>query len=356
MKKALVAALILLVIIIVVIFSDFIVKQQAPRYTCPNGTVVSSPADCPMPPVYPEKTVVDANKDNADSLNSDENAALMLALTDNGFRLFYNFSDFYNNYLSHYLTKERLLDKCSQNKLYLIEKFSKEREVTIKKVEEKFYEIKFIYPHIFAEGQRNKENFSNEQTILVDVRDKKIIKFDFQGSRNGMLLYYIFHIDQIIDYGYDGFKEEYYTSGDFNKMAEEFATSFCRVPDEYYMQYSKLDIVAISATLNPNPLDLTKEQVGVSYLTVVLNNTTGATAKNVVVTVETEASDAIVIFPRSVTIETLGKGEMRKLEDAFVISPNPEKKAVSGKYVITITTEINGQSFSEQVMLELKAV
>ena len=117
-----------------------------------------------------------------------------------------------------------------------------------------------------------------------------------------------------------------------------------------------LQAVPLDAFLQPNPLDLTKEQVGVSYLTVVLNNTTGATARNVVVTVETEASDAIVIFPRSTVIETLGKGEMRKLEDAFVISPNPEKKAVSGTYIITVKTKVNELSVEKQVALELKAV
>ena len=80
----------------------------------------------------------------------------------------------------------------------------------------------------------------------------------------------------------------------------------------------------LDAALQPNPLDLTKGQN--SFLTVAVNNTTGATAKNVVIEVSTEASDAITIFPASKAIETLGKGENRVLEDAFVISPNPAKK------------------------------
>lgn len=112
----------------------------------------------------------------------------------------------------------------------------------------------------------------------------------------------------------------------------------------------------LDAFLQPNPLDLTKELVGVSYLTVVLNNTTGATAKNVVVEVSTEASDAITIFPASKAIETLGKGESRALSNAFVISPNPAKKALSGTYIITVKTKINELSVEKQVALELKAV
>jgi uncharacterized protein (TIGR02588 family) len=110
----------------------------------------------------------------------------------------------------------------------------------------------------------------------------------------------------------------------------------------------------LDAFLQPNPLDLTKGQN--SFLTVAVNNTTGATAKNVVVEVSTEASDAITIYPASKAIETLGKGEMRKLEDAFVISPNPEKKAVSGTYIITVKTKVNELSVEKQVALELKAV
>lgn len=110
----------------------------------------------------------------------------------------------------------------------------------------------------------------------------------------------------------------------------------------------------LDAFLQPNPLLLSKEQN--SYLTVTINNVTGATARNVVVTVETEASDAIVIFPRSTTIETLGKGESRTLQDKFVISPNPAKKAVSGTYIITVNVKMNDLNAEKQVALELKAV
>ncbi len=110
----------------------------------------------------------------------------------------------------------------------------------------------------------------------------------------------------------------------------------------------------IEAKLEPNPLHLPKQQN--SFLTVILNNTTGETARDVVVEVETEASDALVIFPASKTIETLGKNETRKLEDAFVVSPNPGTKALSGTYVITIKARINEVDLEKQLVLELKAV
>ncbi len=109
----------------------------------------------------------------------------------------------------------------------------------------------------------------------------------------------------------------------------------------------------ILASLDPNPLNLANEMD--SYLTVSINNVSCATASNVIVTVETEASDAITIFPKEREIPTLGKGENRTLSP-FVVSPNPVGIVYSGTYNITIKTVINGQAFEEKVSLELKAV
>ena len=110
---------------------------------------------------------------------------------------------------------------------------------------------------------------------------------------------------------------------------------------------------AITSELAPNPLNLKDEKT--SFLTVSINNVTGETASNVIVSVETEASDAISIFPATREIPTLGKGENRTLSP-FAISPNPANPVYSGTYFITISTVINGQPFSEQVAFELKAV
>jgi hypothetical protein len=110
---------------------------------------------------------------------------------------------------------------------------------------------------------------------------------------------------------------------------------------------------ALEASLQPNPLDLAKDFD--TYLTVTVNNVTDATASNVVVSVETEASDAISIFPKSRTIQTLGKGETRTLSP-FAISPNTATEVYSGTYILTIRTAINGQNFEKQVALVLKAV
>ncbi len=110
---------------------------------------------------------------------------------------------------------------------------------------------------------------------------------------------------------------------------------------------------ALEASLNPNPLDLAKGFD--SYLTVTVNNVTEATANDVVVLVETVASDAITIYPRMREIPTLGKGETRTLKP-FVISPNASEEVYSGTYFITIRAVINGQPFEKQVALELRAV
>ena len=110
---------------------------------------------------------------------------------------------------------------------------------------------------------------------------------------------------------------------------------------------------AIEAALEPNPLDIKGGMT--SYLTVTIRNVTDATASNVSVSVKTVASDAITIFPPTKAIATLGKGEKRTLSP-FAISPNPASPIYSGTYFLTVSTEINGKQFSEQVALELKAV
>ena len=110
---------------------------------------------------------------------------------------------------------------------------------------------------------------------------------------------------------------------------------------------------ALTVVLEPNPLDLKNDKT--SFLTVSVNNITGVTAENVVVSVETEASDAISIFPATREITTLGKGENRTLSP-FAISPNPSSPIYSGTYFLTISTIINDQNFSEQIAFELKAV
>lgn len=109
----------------------------------------------------------------------------------------------------------------------------------------------------------------------------------------------------------------------------------------------------LEASLSPNPLNLAKGFD--SYLTITVNNTTEATASNVLILVETEASDAITIFPRTRTIPTLGKGETRTLKP-FAISPNPTSEIYSGTYILTVTTVINGQSFTQKVNLQVEAV
>jgi len=109
----------------------------------------------------------------------------------------------------------------------------------------------------------------------------------------------------------------------------------------------------LEAELDPNPLELAKEMN--SFLTVTVHNVTDATASNVVVSVETEASDAITIFPASRTITTLGSRDKRILPP-FVVSPDLTTQVYSGTYLITVRTVINGQLFEKQVSLELKAV
>jgi len=110
---------------------------------------------------------------------------------------------------------------------------------------------------------------------------------------------------------------------------------------------------ALSSTISPNPLNLSSDLD--SFLTVKVNNVTDATAASIIVSVEASDQHSIDIFPKSQEIQTLGKGENRTLSP-FVVSPNPGYNVYSGTYILTIKTEINGQQFSEQVALEIKAV
>lgn len=116
---------------------------------------------------------------------------------------------------------------------------------------------------------------------------------------------------------------------------------------------SALQPRAIDARLEPNPLDLKDGMT--TYLTVTIRNVTDATASDVVVSVKTVASDAITIFPATRVIPTLEKNGVRTLSP-FAISPNSAAPVYSGTYFITVSTEINGKAFEEQVALELEAV
>ncbi len=111
----------------------------------------------------------------------------------------------------------------------------------------------------------------------------------------------------------------------------------------------------LDAFLEPNPLDISLGREKVSYLTVTVNNVTAETANDVVVLVETEASDAIHISPKSRNIPTLGRAESRTLSP-FAVSPMPGSEVYTGTYFFKVSAEINGQAFEKQVALELKAV
>lgn len=107
---------------------------------------------------------------------------------------------------------------------------------------------------------------------------------------------------------------------------------------------------ALESRLEPNPLDLGKEQN--AYLTVAVKNLSGELASDVVVSVEAESSDAVDVFPGSRTIPTL---DDRRELTPFVIRPNPDSMVYSGTYILNVRASINGRDYEQQVALELKA-
>jgi len=101
---------------------------------------------------------------------------------------------------------------------------------------------------------------------------------------------------------------------------------------------------AISFSFNKNPV-FTSEQ---TILRVSIRNTTGITARDVIVQVFAEDKRSISVAPPIKQIGILD--QFRELE--FVI--NPVGEVLPGNYVINIKTEINGEKFSKQAVLTIE--
>ncbi len=281
------------------------------------------------------------------NLGADENVALTIAETNDGFKLFLNFTDLYKNYITHYLTKYDLLGQCDQNKLLLLEQFANGKKVTVQKIKENFYEIKTFNPMIFNERSRSEENRKNERTIIVDTRDKKIISSDFYTQKDGFLLYHIFDNGSLESYG---FKQSDYLNDDLNKMSEEFVATFCKISEKNYQPPNPETPTpqAIDASFSENPLDIAK---GSSFtkLSVTITNITSKNAPNVQVEVIPENTKDINVTPNRTDVGLIDKGNERITE--FIIQPNPTAKG--GKYPINVYAVINGERFQKQMELKI---
>lgn len=100
----------------------------------------------------------------------------------------------------------------------------------------------------------------------------------------------------------------------------------------------------ITFSFSKNPIKNSEQSV----LEVTVTNTTGATARNVVIEVFPEDKTSISVGPQSQTIPVLD--QYRKLE--FVI--NPVGQTLAGNYVLNIRTEINGKKFFKQAVLSVE--
>lgn len=100
----------------------------------------------------------------------------------------------------------------------------------------------------------------------------------------------------------------------------------------------------ITFSFSKNPIKNSEQSV----LEVTVTNTTGATARNVVIEVFPEDKTSISVGPQTQTIAVLD--QYRKLE--FVI--NPVGQTLAGNYVLNIRAEINGKKFLKQAVLTVE--
>ncbi|MBI2598086.1 MAG: hypothetical protein HYW50_02730 [Candidatus Diapherotrites archaeon] len=103
---------------------------------------------------------------------------------------------------------------------------------------------------------------------------------------------------------------------------------------------------AVSFSFSKNPITVSEQSV----LNVTIANTTGKTAREVVVEVFAEDKRSIQVSPLLQKIDILD--DFRELE--FLI--NPVQNALPGNYVLNIRTEINGKAFSKQAVLAVKKI
>jgi hypothetical protein len=119
------------------------------------------------------------------------------------------------------------------------------------------------------------------------------------------------------------------------------------------VEFIRPDPLAVS--LEPNPLDLTKDS-GMSLLNVTVFNTSASTASNIIVSAVEVGSDKLIVFPVQRGIDSMAAGTEQDLPP-FVVRPHPEKEINSGSYKIRVVLSIDGkEEAEEELTLVLKAV
>lgn len=99
-------------------------------------------------------------------------------------------------------------------------------------------------------------------------------------------------------------------------------------------------------------LDLSDEQARSIVLSVYVTNITESTAMNSIVEIVPIDTKTLIVYPTQRTIETLGKGEKRRLD--FTIRTNPNEKIYAGEYTLNVLVNVNGEFFGKSISLKVK--
>ncbi|MEK6970925.1 MAG: hypothetical protein AABW68_04540 [archaeon] len=105
----------------------------------------------------------------------------------------------------------------------------------------------------------------------------------------------------------------------------------------------------ISATLQPNPISLGKEES--ALLHVILTNPTNIPQENVKITTQTLGTDQLSLFPAHHTIAALGPQETREVDFLILPMDTEARPFVPGNYRIDIQTIIEGKTYALNVFV-----
>ena len=199
----------------------------------PTPTLTPTPAPTPTPTetpfVPPITTVFEGTTENWNSLSEDENAAMNIALKNDVFWLFCNFTSIYDDYVSGSLAWYEEHKDCSAVKRSALESFYSGRKVSIQETGENIFEITASHPLLYKETRF--ESLKKPRTIRVDLGQEKAVYSDFYQPTQGYMFYFVFTIE---DHLRLGFREDLFKTSDYETMASRFVEKFCSIEDDLF--------------------------------------------------------------------------------------------------------------------------
>ncbi|MEM0360359.1 MAG: PT domain-containing protein [Candidatus Diapherotrites archaeon] len=189
------------------------------------------PTLAPTPTPVSETIVLDGRKNYSGLLKGDENTAFQIALTKKSLKLFLMLDEIEEKYMPpHFDYFEKR--GCSVKKRENIARFVDGRKITISKKEGSIFEIKIMHPLIYK-SERLESLQKDGKIIRVDTKEKKIVYSSFYEPYNGLLLYYVFTVEDYITIGFD---EYLFGTGNYDYLAKKFVEKFCELDDKNFKE------------------------------------------------------------------------------------------------------------------------